>query len=146
MKEKIMGGSGISCTIFKSFAPCFIEITMLVPHYSVLKATCHSCHPINSVKVLRAICWTQYTYDGLLGYHVYSSHIYCNWQQNKWTTIEQCLSTFAINMFSVNMKEIWSVFASTLWQWFRRNLAWWLVLYWLRAFTGRMSTQRLGCS
>jgi len=56
------------------------------------------------------------------------------------------LSTFAIITFCVNVKEIWSVFASTLWQWFRRNLAWRLVLYWLRAFTGRMSTQYLGCS
>jgi len=30
-----MGGSGISWTIFKSFAPCFRQITTPVPHYSV---------------------------------------------------------------------------------------------------------------
>jgi len=42
-----MGGSGISWTICKSFAPHCRQITMLAPHHS-------SRHPTNSVKALNA--------------------------------------------------------------------------------------------
>jgi len=35
MKQEMMGVSGISTTICKSFAPCPRQITMPVPHHSV---------------------------------------------------------------------------------------------------------------
>jgi len=35
MKQEMMGGSGISWTICKSFAPHSIQIIMPVPHYLV---------------------------------------------------------------------------------------------------------------
>jgi len=48
------GGSGISWTICKSFAPCPRQITTPVPHHSVfLQARCPSCHQTNSVKALQ---------------------------------------------------------------------------------------------
>ena len=50
------GGSGISWTICKLFAPRSRQITMPAPHHSVfLQAGCPSCHPTNSVKALKAI-------------------------------------------------------------------------------------------
>ena len=50
------GGSGISWTICKSFAPHSRQITTSVPHHSVfLQVGCLSCRPTNSVKALKAI-------------------------------------------------------------------------------------------
>jgi len=37
MKQEMMGGSSISWTICKSFAPCYKQITKQVPHHSVFK-------------------------------------------------------------------------------------------------------------
>jgi len=48
------GGSGISWTICKSFAPRYRQITTRVPHHSILQPGCPSCHPTNSVKALCA--------------------------------------------------------------------------------------------
>ena len=51
------GGSGISWTICKSFAPCSRQITTPGPHHSIfLQAGCPSCRPTNSVKALKAMC------------------------------------------------------------------------------------------
>jgi len=46
----MMGDSGISWNISKSFAPHSREIKMPAPHHSFLQARCPSCHPTNSVK------------------------------------------------------------------------------------------------
>jgi len=35
MKQEMIGGSGISWTICKSFAPCSRQLTMPAPHHSV---------------------------------------------------------------------------------------------------------------
>jgi len=48
------GGSGISCTICKSFATRFRQYTSTSP-LSFLQARCPFCHPTNSVKALK-IC------------------------------------------------------------------------------------------
>jgi len=49
------GGSGIRWTICKSFAPRSRRITTPVRHHSCfLQAECPSCHPTNSIKVLKA--------------------------------------------------------------------------------------------
>ena len=49
------GGSGISWTIFKSFAPRSRQTTTPVPPpLHPLQARCPSCHPTNSIKALKA--------------------------------------------------------------------------------------------
>jgi len=55
-KQEMMGGSGISWRICKSFAPCTRQKNMPVPHHSVfLQARCFSCCLTNSVKALKAM-------------------------------------------------------------------------------------------
>jgi len=47
MKQEMMGGSGISWTVCKSFAPSCKQITTQVPHHSV--STGLSCRPTTSL-------------------------------------------------------------------------------------------------
>ena len=54
LEQGMMGRSGISWTICKSFSPRCRQITMPVPHHSVFKVGCPSCRPTNSVKALKA--------------------------------------------------------------------------------------------
>jgi len=54
MKQEMMGGSGISWTICKSFAPGSRQITMPVPHHSVITGQM-PCHPTNSIKAQKAL-------------------------------------------------------------------------------------------
>jgi len=53
-KKEMMGGSGISWTICKSFPPCSIQITTPILHHSVLQARCPFCRLTNRVKALKA--------------------------------------------------------------------------------------------
>ena len=54
-KQRWWGGSGISCTICKSFAFRSWQIGMPAPrHPSLLRTGCSSCCPTNSVKALKA--------------------------------------------------------------------------------------------
>jgi len=56
LKQEMMGGSGISWTICKSFASHCRQITTPVPHYSIfLWARCSSWCPTISVKALKAV-------------------------------------------------------------------------------------------
>jgi len=55
LQQEMMGGSCISGTICKSFAPCSRQITMIVPHHSVLTGQMPSCHPTNNIKALKAL-------------------------------------------------------------------------------------------
>jgi len=55
LEQETVSGSGICWAICKS-APRSRQITMPAPHHSVfLEAGCPSCHPTNSVKVLKAV-------------------------------------------------------------------------------------------
>ena len=54
LEQEMMGGSGISSTICKSFAHCSREITMPVPHHSVFTDQMPFCCPTNRVKALKA--------------------------------------------------------------------------------------------
>jgi len=63
LKQETMGGSGISWTICKSFAPHSRQITTPVPHHSIfLRAGCSSWCPTNSVKALKADIWQKQCY------------------------------------------------------------------------------------
>ena len=54
LKQETVSGSGISWAVCKS-ASRSRQITMPAPHHSsFLQAGCHSCHPTNSVKALKA--------------------------------------------------------------------------------------------
>ena len=54
LKQETVSGSGIIWAICKS-APSSRKITTPAPHHSIfLQAGCPSCHPINSVKALKA--------------------------------------------------------------------------------------------
>ena len=58
IKQRMMGGSGISWTICKSFAPRSRQITTPALHHSIFFGSdqrCTSCSPTNSVKALKAI-------------------------------------------------------------------------------------------
>ena len=53
LKQETVSGNGISRAICKS-APCTRQITTPAPHHSsFLQAGCPSCHPTNSIKVLK---------------------------------------------------------------------------------------------
>lgn len=52
------GGSGISWTVCKSFAPRSRQTTMPVPHHSIfLRDECSFCQPTDSVKALKAVLY-----------------------------------------------------------------------------------------
>jgi len=54
LKQEMMGGSGISWTICKPYAPHSRQITMLATHHSnFLQARCSSWCLTNSVKALK---------------------------------------------------------------------------------------------
>ena len=50
----MMGGSGISWTICKSFSPCSRQITMPTPHQSIFTGFMLFLIQTNSVKILKA--------------------------------------------------------------------------------------------
>jgi len=58
LKQGTVSSSGISWAICKS-APHSRQTTIPTPHHSVLQAGCPSCHPINSVEALKAVCASQ---------------------------------------------------------------------------------------
>jgi len=54
MKQEMMGGSGISWTICKSFAPHSRQITMPILHHSVFTGQMPFLPPTNNSKALKA--------------------------------------------------------------------------------------------
>jgi len=54
MEQEMMGGSGISWTICRSFSPHSRYITMQVSHHSGRMLFLRSCRPSNSVRALKA--------------------------------------------------------------------------------------------
>jgi len=68
------GGSGISWTVCKSFAPHF-RLTTPAPHHSILYRCSSSC-PHDDVKALKAI-WTTCTSTSTLLYKQVSYHLIC---------------------------------------------------------------------
>ena len=63
LEQETVSGSGISWAVCKS-APRSRQITMSAPHYSqvFLQAGCPSCRPTNSVKALKALSVTSWSY------------------------------------------------------------------------------------
>jgi len=60
MKQEMMGGSGISWTICKSFAPCSRETTMQVPHHSVFTGQMPFLPPNQQCQSIQCVQKTPY--------------------------------------------------------------------------------------